>query len=47
MQPRHIQLHNSFTKMVKTGEVEVNKVAGDDGAEEMEPPTEAPPGEAF
>merc|ERR1719370_1119477 len=28
---------------VKTGDVEVNKVAGDDGAEEMEPPTEAPP----
>jgi len=28
---------------VKTGDVEVIKVAGDDGAEEMEPPTEAPP----
>jgi len=28
---------------VITGDVEANKVAGDDGAEEMEPPTEAPP----
>ena len=47
MQPRHIQLYNNFIKMVKTGDEEAIKVASNDGTEEMEPPTEAPPGEAF